>query len=136
MLGSALFRIGVLIAVNLTIMAAVFFSTAHSDEARSAMMTADALAGQRIWQSQDCISCHSLYGLGGHIGPDLTNAATRVGEDGLRAMVRYGAGKMAPQQLTSSETDSLVAYLRYVDSTGVYPTKSFPAYAFGRSEEE
>lgn len=136
MLRSATFRIAILVAVNVAIMPAVFLSTGSSGGARPAVTSADAFAGQRLWQAGGCISCHSLYGLGGHIGPDLTNAAARVDDDAMRAILRYGAGRMPPQQLTESETDGLIAYLRYIDSTGVYPTGSFPGHAFGRSGED
>lgn len=37
------------------------------------------LAGLRTWQEQNCQSCHQLYGLGGYMGPDLTNTFTVEG---------------------------------------------------------
>lgn len=136
LLRTALSRIVILLLVNVMIIPMVFISTGHSSARQSGRMGADAVAGQTLWQERNCISCHALYGLGGHLGPDITNAVTRVGEDGARAVLLGGAGRMPPQPLTPEEADRLVAYLRYVDSTGVYPTRSFPAYSFGRFEKD
>ena len=33
----------------------------------------DIAAGRIVWQKNNCQSCHQLYGLGGYLGPDLTN---------------------------------------------------------------
>ncbi|MHA1544136.1 MAG: c-type cytochrome, partial [Alphaproteobacteria bacterium] len=39
----------------------------------------EAQAGQRLFQKKNCIACHQFYGLGGYMGPDLTNV---ISEDG------------------------------------------------------
>ncbi len=31
------------------------------------------IRGEDIWLKNNCNSCHQLYGLGGYLGPDLTN---------------------------------------------------------------
>lgn len=136
LLRTALSRIVILLLANVMIIPVVFISTGHSGARQSGRMGSDAVAGQRLWQERTCISCHALYGLGGHLGPDLTNAVTRLGEDGARFILHNGAGRMPPQPLTPEEEGRLIAYLRYVDSTGVYPTGSFPAYSFGRFEKD
>ena len=47
--------------------------------------TPEARAGMRLWQENNCQSCHQFYGLGGYMGPDLTNVAARRDEQRLRA---------------------------------------------------
>lgn len=39
----------------------------------SVALSPKAIAGQELWQSNNCWSCHQIYGLGGYLGPDLTN---------------------------------------------------------------
>lgn len=131
--GAAQTRILMLFAANLAIIVLVFLSTGRANVAAANILAADAMAGQALWQSRNCAACHALYGLGGHLGPDLTNAVSRIGDDGARAVIAYGLGKMPPQDLTAGEADRLVAYLRAVDATGVYPVGSFPDDAFGRA---
>lgn len=134
--GTAQTRILIVLAANLAIAALVFLSTGEARGARAFALTEDALAGQKTWQARNCVACHALYGLGGHTGPDLTNVVSRIGEESTQAVLVYGRGKMPPQHLTPREEQSLAAYLAFVDSTGVYPTMTFPDHAFGRTREE
>ncbi len=78
-------------------------------------------AGAEVWRSENCIACHSIYGLGGHIGADLTNAISRLGEEGVTAKIYAGGGAMPPFALPEEATANLVAWLSYIDKTGVYP---------------
>ena len=38
-----------------------------------------AIEGENIWLQKNCNSCHQLYGLGGYLGPDLTNIFSASG---------------------------------------------------------
>ena len=38
-----------------------------------------ACEGKIVFQKYNCISCHQLYGLGGYLGPDLTNVISEKG---------------------------------------------------------
>lgn len=77
--------------------------------------------GVEAWRSENCIACHSIYGLGGHIGPDLTNTISRLGAEGVAAKIYAGGGAMPPFALLEEATANLVAWLSYIDETGVYP---------------
>ncbi len=78
-------------------------------------------AGAEAWRSENCIACHSIYGLGGHIGPDLTNTVSRLGAEGVAAKVYAGGGAMPPFPLPQEAAANLVAWLSYIDASGVYP---------------
>jgi nitric oxide reductase subunit C len=73
----------------------------------------------------NCIACHQLYGLGGHMGPDLTNvvSAPDKGVDYARAFIENGSSKMPDFGLSQTQIDALVQFLKFVDSTGTYPPK-------------
>lgn len=75
-------------------------------------------AGMHTWQEQNCASCHQLYGLGGYMGPDLTNAISNSGEQRMRTFIRYGTGRMPAHALSETEIDGLIAFLAWVDRTG------------------
>ena len=40
-------------------------------------------SGKLVWQKHNCQSCHQLYGLGGYLGPDLTNVISQVKDPNL-----------------------------------------------------
>lgn len=80
--------------------------------------TPEARAGMRLWQENNCQSCHQFYGLGGYMGPDLTNVAARRDEQRLRTFIRYGTGRMPAHGMSDEELDQLIAFLRWVDASG------------------
>lgn len=73
-----------------------------------------------IWQSKNCQSCHQLYGLGGYMGPDLTNTAgdSSKSEKYMFTLIKYGTGKMPDFQLSDKEVNNVIAFLSWVDKSG------------------
>jgi nitric oxide reductase subunit C len=81
------------------------------------------IRGEDIWLKNNCNSCHQLYGLGGYLGPDLTNvySANGKGELYIKAFINSGIKVMPKFNLSEIEKDQLVQYLKEVDQTGYYP---------------
>jgi len=79
-----------------------------------------ALAGWKTWQEKNCQSCHQIYGLGGYLGPDLTNvtADTNKTEAYFRTFIKYGTGRMPNFYLDDSEINNLVSFLQWVNKSG------------------
>lgn len=89
--------------------------------------------GLRLWRKGNCVACHSLFGLGGHIGPDLTNVIRRRGAGYTSVVIQSGKGEMPGQDLKKAEVAALVAYLGQVDALGEYPLREKPHAAFGNN---
>ena len=87
---------------------------------------ANVRAGIHTWQAENCQSCHQLYGLGGYMGPDLTNVVSERDEARIRTFIRYGTGRMPAHALSDAEIDQLIAFLAWVDRTG---TRKMPPEA-------
>ncbi len=85
-----------------------------------------AIKGENIWLNKNCNSCHQLYGLGGYLGPDLTNVYSTKGkgEIYIKAMINSGIKIMPKFNLSENEKDELVQFLKEVDQTGYYPNIS------------
>lgn len=81
------------------------------------------IKGEDVWLKNNCNSCHQLYGLGGYLGPDLTNvySANGKGELYIKAFINSGIKVMPKFNLSETEKDELVQYLKEVDQTGYYP---------------
>lgn len=126
-----LLRIVALAAANVAVGLIVYFSTGQSIADLKMAEKSTIAQGQIIWQQKKCISCHSIYGLGGHLGPDLTNIIKRRGDDYTRALIRSGNNKMPAQSFNSQELDQLMAYLQRVGESGTYPPTSLTAPSFG-----
>ena len=77
-----------------------------------------ARQGQALFRSHGCQSCHALYGMGGFLGPDLTNAARRVPSARFAQLLQQGAAPMPAYHFDAAARASLWAYLQAVDATG------------------
>ena len=99
----------------------------------SITMSDDAKQGRHLWQKHNCISCHQLYGMGGYIGPDLTNviSAEGKGEPLARAMIQYGTDVMPNYHLNEEEINALVEFLKYADKTGTFPGRNVEITWYG-----
>lgn len=80
--------------------------------------SSEVRSGMRVWQANNCASCHQLYGLGGYLGPDLTNVHGQKGEARIRTFVRFGTGRMPALALNDADLDALVAFLAWIDRSG------------------
>lgn len=85
--------------------------------------TSLAQQGKFVFQENNCIACHQLYGLGGYIGPDLTNTYSAKGKEYMKVVITYGMGNMPKLNLTELEINALVEFLKSVDSSGISPYK-------------
>ena len=90
-------------------------------------LTENAKSGKLIYQQYNCTACHQIYGLGGYMGPDLTNTISSPykGPDYVKAFLKSGTQRMPNFHLSETEMNNLVAYLTYVDKTGISPVKKF-----------
>lgn len=91
--------------------------------------------GVGVWRSNNCVACHSIYGLGGHIGPDLTNTFRKGGKEYIDNVLKYGLLNMPKLDLTESERKKLITYLEHINSLGKYPLKSITDNPFGKNHE-
>ena len=78
------------------------------------------LAGKMLWQQHNCSSCHQLYGLGGYLGPDLTNvlSAKGKGKAYAAAIMTSGTSVMPDFHLKPEEINALLAFLEHTDQSG------------------
>jgi len=86
-------------------------------------LSLEASHGQQLWQNNNCWSCHQVYGLGGYLGPDLTNvySSPHKGPNYIKAFLNSGIKSMPKFNFSENEKNAIVAYLKLIDSTGYYP---------------
>lgn len=97
-----------------------------------------ASEGRLIWQKYNCQSCHQLYGLGGYLGPDLTNvySAKGKGQIFIKAIVRSGTAQMPAFYLNPEEEENLLHFLRSTDASGVADPRNFEVLNTGMIERK
>lgn len=87
------------------------------------VLSKNALEGQTLWQDNNCFSCHQLYGLGGYLGPDLTNVFSTKGKGPklIKVVLNSGIKTMPQFNFTGAEKEALITFLKEVDQSGYYP---------------
>lgn len=96
----------------------------YDDEPSKVQLEGTELDGAETWHASQCQACHQLYGYGGFLGPDLTNAARLHGPQGLRQrlddLLEHGSGQMpAFPELGPDEREALAAFLEAMDRSGL-----------------
>ncbi len=84
-----------------------------------------ALQGEKLYQENNCTACHQFYGLGGYLGPDLTNIISdeKKGPMYVKAFLNSGVKTMPKFNFTEEEKESIVHFLTEIDQCGYYPIK-------------
>lgn len=92
-------------------------------------LTPGAIAGKHIWETRNCLGCHTLLGEGAYFAPELGNVYERRGPEFIKAWMQVmptnapGRRQMPQFNLTDQELDDLVEFFRY---SGGINTQDWP----------
>ncbi|MEI6748983.1 MAG: c-type cytochrome [Bacteroidales bacterium] len=119
--------ISAILVTSFFIYSIVIYTTGTSVDKGAKWRTGQSKKGKLLFQQKNCIACHQIYGLGGFMGPDLTNVISAPGKGSfyIKAFLMNGTERMPNFHLTDTEKDEIVAFLTYTDKTGVSPVKHF-----------
>ncbi len=90
-----------------------------------ANLTEQVIAGKKIWETRNCIGCHTLLGEGAYFAPELGNVYKRRGGDAggtefIKGWIQAqptgtpGRRQMPQFNLSEKELDEIAAFLKYV----------------------
>ena len=96
-----------------------------------------AVEGRLVWQKYNCQCCHQLYGLGGYLGPDLTNEYSKFqgNEDILKALFKGGMKQMPAFNLSKTEENFLIEFLKQTDASGNANPRNYSIHKNGMIEQ-
>jgi len=110
-------------------------------QTNAANLNESAIRGKHLWDRNNCMGCHTLFGEGAYYAPELTKVYERRGPTFITAMIKDpermypGRRQMVNYGFKDSEIADLVAFLKWageVDLNG-FPKKPHlaPAQAPG-----
>lgn len=97
----------------------------YSDTPQAETPNPLAQKGRLLWQDKNCTSCHQFYGLGGHLGPDLTNVYAKRSPEYIAAFLKTGTLVMPNYNLSDAEIQAFLAFFKYTNTTGIADPTSF-----------
>jgi nitric oxide reductase subunit C len=101
--------------------AAIVFDSEHKIPARSNAqnITESVVRGKYIWETRNCIGCHTLLGEGAYFAPELGNVYKRRGPEFIKAWIRGqpthapGRRQMPQFNLSEQQLDDMVEFLKW-----------------------
>ncbi|MBI2734008.1 MAG: cytochrome c [Aquabacterium sp.] len=101
--------------------AAIIFDSEHKIPERSNVqnITESVVRGKHIWETRNCIGCHTLLGEGAYFAPELGNVYKRRGPEFIKAWIKGqptgapGRRQMPQFNLTDQQLDDMVEFLKW-----------------------
>jgi len=82
-------------------------------------LTEQVVAGKKIWEHNNCMGCHTLFGEGAYYAPELTKVVDRRGKDWIRLFLKDpqkmfpGDRKMVNYHFNEQEIEDVIAFLEW-----------------------
>ncbi|NCP39286.1 MAG: cytochrome c [Rhodoferax sp.] len=92
-------------------------------------ITPQVVRGKHLWETRNCIGCHTLLGEGAYFAPELGNVYKRRGGDFIKAWIASqpthieGRRQMPQFNFTPEQLDDLTEFLKW---TGNINTQNWP----------
>jgi nitric oxide reductase subunit C len=101
----------------------LIFDTEQRIPARSnsAALTPAVVRGKHLWETRNCIGCHTLLGEGAYFAPELGNVYARRGPDFIKAWIKAqpthapGRRQMPQFNFTEPQLDDLTEFLKWTN---------------------
>lgn len=93
-------------------------------------LSASAIRGKHLFETNNCMGCHTIMGEGAYYAPELTKVWERRGEAFIKGMLKDpqamypGERKMTNFKFTDEEINDLTAFLKWI---GEVDLNGFPA---------
>ena len=91
------------------------------ERSKSAEITPAVVRGKHLWETRNCIGCHTLLGEGAYFAPELGNVYKRRGPDFIKAWIKAqptgvpGRRQMPNFHFDDKQLDDLVEFLKWTN---------------------
>ena len=105
-----------LIFIGLT----VYSLSEAQDQTNYENITEQVVRGKDLWDTNNCMGCHTLLGEGGYYAPELTKVLDRRGEGYIKAVLMTpnpwepNGRKMVAYGFSEEEAQDLIAYFKWI----------------------
>ncbi len=90
------------------------------DQSHSENITEAVVRGKKLWESNNCMGCHTIMGEGGYYAPELTKVVERRGDAYIKAALmseqpwQPRGRKMVAYNMSEAEADDMVAFFKWI----------------------
>ncbi|NOU48482.1 MAG: cytochrome c [Bacteroidales bacterium] len=94
-------------------------------------LSAEVIAGKHLWESNNCMGCHTILGEGAYYAPELTKVVERRGEGYMRAVLSSKepwaprGRKMVAHNFNEEEVGQLIEFFKWIGNVDLngFPPK-------------
>ncbi len=116
----AFFLGGTLVTFLIFIGLTVYSLSKSQDQAHSENITEQVVRGKMLWESNNCMGCHTILGEGAYYAPELTKVVERRGEGYVKSVLMspvpwapHGR-KMVAYGFSEDEAKDLIAFFKWI----------------------
>ncbi len=123
----AFFLGGTLVTFLIFIGLTVFSLSKEVDQTNHDQITAEVVRGKEIWETNNCMGCHTILGEGAYYAPELTKVIDRLnekyndnGEQVIKSILmskgpwQPNGRKMVAYGMTEAEANDVVAFFKWI----------------------
>ncbi|WP_456422392.1 c-type cytochrome [Lutibacter sp.] len=116
----AFFLGGTLVTFLVFIGLTVYSLSKGNDQTNNENLTAEVVRGKEIWESNNCMGCHTILGEGSYYAPELTKVIDRRGEGYVKAILmtpvpwQPNGRKMVAYGMTEAEATDVISFFKWI----------------------
>ena len=123
----AFFLGGTLVTFLVFIGLTVYSLSGDVDQTNKENITESVVRGKRIWESNNCMGCHTILGEGAYYAPELTKVVDRLnlkydgqGEEVIKSILmsevpwQPNGRKMVAYGMTEKEAEDVVEFFKWI----------------------
>ncbi len=116
----AFFLGGTLVTFLVFIGLTIYSFMPKNDQSNFSKIDAKVVKGKELWESNNCMGCHSILGEGAYYAPELTKVVDRKGDAYIKAVLmskepwQPRGRKMVAYSMSESDADAVVAYFKWI----------------------
>lgn len=123
----AFFLGGTLITFLVFIGLTVYSLSEGQDQSNSENITAEVVRGKELWESNNCMGCHTLLGEGAYYAPELTKVVDRMnmkyegnGDEVIKSILmspgpwQPNGRKMVAYGMTEAEASDMLEFFKWI----------------------
>ncbi|WP_372744522.1 cytochrome c [Lutibacter sp.] len=123
----AFFLGGTLVTFLIFIGLTVYSLSPAVDQTNHDKLTSEVVRGKEIWESNNCMGCHTILGEGAYYAPELTKVVDRLnqrydgnGEEVIKSILmskgpwQPNGRKMVAYGMTEQEASDVVAFFKWI----------------------
>jgi nitric oxide reductase subunit C len=109
-------------------------STEVPKQTNAQNITPQVVKGKHLWEQNNCMGCHTIFGEGAYYAPELTKVVDRRGEDFIRAVLMTKqpwaprGRQMVAYGFTQEEANDIIEFLTWCGKTDLNGFPAKPLY--------